>query len=265
MPAQSLQNLSILMVVPSLLQGRFLAKALNDQGSVRISESKNISQALASMKENVPDLVISSMYFEDGDGIELVQSMRADEALENILFMLVSSEERFEMLDPIRQAGVIAVLPKPFHYEDILKALDKTVLFLAEDQLHDKTIELDQMRVLMVDDSRLARRHLLKILLKLGVSETNVHQAEDGVLAIEVLKEHSFDVVLSDFNMPQLDGQGLLKYIRQQDELSAVPVIMITSERNQTLLSSIQENGVTALLDKPFDPAHLQDLLENHV
>ncbi len=81
----------------------------------------------------------------------------------------------------------------------------------------------------------------------------------------EILKQSRFDIVLTDYNMPQMDGEELLKYIRQNSELEGMPVIMVTSEQNETKLGSIQSNGVTAMLDKPFDPPHLQKLLETHV
>lgn len=265
MTDNSLDELSILMVVPSLVQGRVLQRAIDTHVVVNVHDCLNVEQALARMSELKPDLVISSMYFDDGDGFELINAMRADPALENILFLLVSSEERFEVLDPIRQAGVIAVLPKPFDSEDIKKALNQTFIYWAEGSRVEKPVSVDTMRVLVVDDSRLARRHLLKVLSKLGVNEGQVRQAEDGRSAIDLLDQHAFDLVLTDYNMPVMDGEGLLCYIRDHHAFCSLPVIMITSERNEEKLASIQANGVTALLDKPFDPAHLHKLLQTCV
>ncbi|NRB42402.1 MAG: response regulator [Pseudomonadales bacterium] len=262
MAHNSLEELSVLMVVPSIVQGKILQKSIDTHGAVNIRQCKNIAEALSALDELKPDLVISSMYFDDGDGIDLVNTLRHDERFENILFMLVSSEERFEVIDPIRQAGVIAVLPKPFNNKDIQRALDKTVVYLSEHAEVNQHVNAQDMRVLVVDDSRLARRHLIKMLIKAGVQESHILQAEDGVLACDLLADNLFDVVLTDYNMPNMDGEELLVHIRQKTQQEGVPVIMVTSERSESKLESIQHNGVTALLDKPFDPQRLQHLLQ---
>lgn len=259
-----LEQLNILMVMPSRVQGAVLQKELGDQGVMNMACCANIQQALQLMREQQPDLVISSMYFEDGDGIDLVTAMRNEEALENILFMLVSSEERFDMLDPIRQAGVIAILPKPFDRRALKQALMNSIGFLNDDLAVDKRAIAD-LRVLVVDDSKLARRHIATVLGKIGVQETQVLQAENGKHAVELLEQQAFDVVFTDYNMPQMDGEELLKYIRQHATLQDTPVIMVTSERNETKIGSIQNHGVTAMLDKPFDAPHVKKLLEAQV
>ena len=265
MAQNSLQALSILLVVPSLVQGKLLAKSLAQYAQVTIQQCSNIEQALQTLDAIKPDLLISSMYFSDGDGIDLLKKVRSDERMEHVLFMLASSEERFEVLDPILQTGIVAVLPKPFTGDDIQSALDKTVVYLAKNAERTNHVTLSAMRVLVVDDSRLARRHLIKLLGKAGLNADNIIEAENGLEASHVFNDHSFDVVLSDYNMPVMDGEGLLMHIRAHKQQQNTPVIMITSERSEAKLDSIQRHGVTALLDKPFDPCRLQDLLETCV
>ena len=135
----SVDNLSILMVVPSRVQVTVLMRDLNDLGILNVQCCKNIQESLETMRQVKPDLVISSMYFEDGDGIDLITSMRNEPELENILFMLVSSEQRFEMLDPIRQAGVIAVLPKPFNKSLLTQALNSSLNYLEGEISRNKS------------------------------------------------------------------------------------------------------------------------------
>ncbi len=123
MRTKKLEDISILMVVPSRVLGAVLSRELGDLGAVKKVCCKNISEALMQMREIRPDLVVSSMYFEDGDGIALVNAMRADSLLENTMFMVVSGETRPEMLEPMRQAGVVAVLPRPFTSEALSLAI----------------------------------------------------------------------------------------------------------------------------------------------
>ena len=179
--------------------------------------------------------------------------------------MLVSSENRFQCLDPIRQAGVVAILPKPFSREALNRALTSSLDFVHHLPPVSCKKPVDKLSVLLVDDSRLARKHMQKVLLKVGINDQQLIQAEDGAEAIELLTHQHFDLVLTDYNMPEVDGEQLLKFIRQQDRLKQLPVIMVTSEQNQSKLASIQNNGVTAMMDKPFEPPHLRQLLETHV
>ena len=260
-----IQSLSILLVVPSKVVARFIQHHLRELPNISSVCASNTQSALVAMRANKPDLVISSLYFDDGDGIDLITAMRNDTALESVLFMLISAEERFEMLDPIRQAGVMAILPKPFSADDIQHAISLSHNYLATEDLLKSQTDVEHLSILLVDDSRLARKHMRRVLAKLGVQDHQLQEADDGATAVEKLKEHVFDLVLTDYNMPQMDGEQLLMFIRQQDNLKNMPVIMVTSEENETKLGSIKSNGITAMLDKPFEAPHLRELINAHI
>ena len=191
--------------------------------------------------------------------------MRNDDELAKTLFMVISSETRFEMLDPVRQAGVVAILSRPFTQEALTQAVNNSLGYLDERAIVMDHQKLSSLRILLVDDSRLARRHMLDVLEKMGVTPLQVIQAENGHEAIEKLNADTFDLVLTDYNMPQMDGEELLKCIRQNPALDRIPVIMVTSEENETKLASIKSHGVTAMLNKPFDPPNLKALIEHHL
>lgn len=263
MSARSLhiQDLSILVVEPSEAQSRIIAYELEKSGAQKIECAKTIDAAMMCLETYAPDLVISAMYFKDGTGTSLLQSIRADERLAETPFMLVSSENRFKYLDPIKQAGVVAILPKPFASADLERALLATLDFLEDDELELDNFDVATVRILLVDDSKLARIHIRRILEKMG-AET-ITEAEDGAKAIDMLKETEFDLVITDYNMPNVDGEQLLQYIRNESGQSYVPVLMVTSERNEATLSSIQQSGVSALCDKPFDTQHVKQIFRN--
>lgn len=265
MAATRLEEISILMVVPSKVLGAVLRRELGDMGIMQMACCRNIEQALESMRDKKPDLVVSSMYFEDGDGIDLITAMRNESALQHTLFMLISGEERFEMLDPIRQAGVVAMLPRPFTREALNRALANSLGMMDEEQLKITDSDIASLRVLLVDDSRLARKHMLAILDKIGITETLVFQAEDGSEAIDKLQRADFDLVLTDYNMPHVDGDALLQFIREDKDLGNLPVIMVTSEQDESRLGLIKSHGVTAMLNKPFDAPNLKKLLQQYL
>jgi two-component system chemotaxis response regulator CheY len=260
-----LHQLNILLVAPSLVLMASLKKELGGMGIVHTACCQTVADAMHAMRMKKPDLVLSSMYFSDGDGIALISEMRQDVELKDTLFMLVSSETRFEMLDPIRQAGVVAILPRPFTQEAFEHAMHLACGYLDEKPWAIDSVHISSLKLLLVDDSRLARRHMLTILQKLGVDASKVTQAENGAEAIEKLQDEKFDMVLTDYNMPKMDGEELLKYIRQDSGLDKMSVIMVTSEQNEATLASIQSHGVTALLDKPFTPDYLRIVFEKHL
>ena len=109
------------------------------------------------------------------------------------------------------------------------------------------------LRALLVDDSRLARR-LLAVALQNTVSvDWEFEHAESGLEAIKCLKESVFDLVLTDVNMPELCGHGLLRYIRAQPQLSKLPVVIVSSLGSETVLADLVEMGATLVLSKPVN------------
>ena len=82
-----------------------------------------------------------------------------------------------------------------------------------------------------------------------------------GYVAIDLLQNNMFDLVVTDFNMPEVNGQELTQYIREHSQQSHIPVLMVTSEANESHLANIAQSGVNALCDKPFEPETVRALL----
>jgi len=114
------------------------------------------------------------------------------------------------------------------------------------------------MKVLLVDDSGTMRAIQKRCLAKLGVED--VVEAEDGVQALAQFAQHTFDVVLTDWNMPNMDGLTLLQEIRNRNK--DVPIIMITTEAERSRVVQAIQHGVSDYLVKPFTPDGLQEKLE---
>ena len=87
--------------------------------------------------------------------------------------------------------------------------------------------------VLIVDDSAAIRKILQRVLRQTDLNLGEIKEAGDGTEAVEILKNRTFGLILSDINMPQMDGLQLLAKIKEMDHLKNVPVIMITTEGGQ--------------------------------
>jgi two-component system chemotaxis response regulator CheY len=255
-----LSDLSILLVEPSLTQRHIIEQQCHELGIRFIDSAVTGEAALTELHRNRPDVVISSLYLPDMTGTDLVFEMRDDEELLEIAFMLISSETRLSMLDPIRQSGAAAILPKPFTTNDLQTALNATLDYLDTPQTELDNIDTELLKVLIVDDSSMSRRHLRRLLEAVGIE--HIHEAHDGAEGACLINEHFFDLVISDYNMPEMNGQELLDFIRQQSGQPGLPVLMVTSESNQNRLAAVQRSGVSAICDKPFTSETIYQLLQ---
>ncbi len=109
------------------------------------------------------------------------------------------------------------------------------------------------MRTLIIDDSVVMRKFIERVLRQAGLNISELHEAGNGVEALEVLRTVSaFDFIFSDINMPRMDGLQFLEQRRAECLALAVPVIMITAEASEGLLSLIHSAGASGYLCKPF-------------
>ena len=109
------------------------------------------------------------------------------------------------------------------------------------------------LKALIVDDSRLARKLLSVALQNTAAIEWSFEHAETGLEAIKCLKEFEFDLVLTDVNMPELSGQGLLRYIRAQPRFRDLPVIVVSSVGSGAVVPDLVQMGATLVLSKPIN------------
>ena len=255
-----IQELTVILVEPSTMQQHIVQKYLNELGISTIDTLTNGRDALQEIRRTPPDLVISTLYLPDMTGTDLLHTLREDHELMETAFILISSETRFRYLDPIRQAGAIAILPKPFTRDDLSIALKSTLDYLEATDLELEDVDTESLKVLLVDDSRMSRNHLRRILESMGVEQ--ISEAENGVEGVKLINEHYFDLVISDYNMPKMNGQELVDYIRTNSNQPGIPILMVTSESNQSRLAAVQKSGVSAICDKPFEPVTLKQFLE---
>jgi len=115
------------------------------------------------------------------------------------------------------------------------------------------------IHILVVDDFPTMRRIVRNLLKDLGFE--NVDEAEDGVMALEKLRSNHFDFVVSDWNMPNLDGLGMLQQIRVDPALAKLPVLMVTAEAKKENVIAAAQAGANGYVVKPFTAATLEEKL----
>ena len=116
-----------------------------------------------------------------------------------------------------------------------------------------------KMKFLVVDDFSTMRRIVRNLLKELGYS--NVDEAEDGAMALSKLKHEQFDFVISDWNMPVMNGLDMLKSIRADATLAKLPVLMVTAEAKKENIIAAAQAGANGYVVKPFTAATLDEKL----
>lgn len=116
-----------------------------------------------------------------------------------------------------------------------------------------------KMKFLVVDDFSTMRRIVRNLLKELGYS--NVDEAEDGAMALSKLKSEKFDFVISDWNMPNMDGLSMLQAIRADAALKHLPVLMVTAEAKKENIIAAAQAGASGYVVKPFTAATLDEKL----
>ncbi|MFT5277481.1 MAG: two-component system chemotaxis response regulator CheY [Granulosicoccus sp.] len=256
----SISDLHILLVEPSDTQSRIIKTLLLAENVPTVDVVKTVEEAKASLRVHGADMVVSTMYLSDGSGLDILKFIKDDEANASLPFMLVSSENSLSKLDEFKQAGVAAILPKPFEPIHLARGLNASLQLINTEELNLNLFDVHDVRVLVVDDSRLARNHIRRVLEGMGLSK--LQEAENGAHALTMLKDNEFDLVITDYNMPEMDGRELSEYIRFNPATTHIPIIMVTSESSASAkMANIQQTGVNALCDKPFEPDEVKAML----
>ncbi|KGM07905.1 chemotaxis regulator [Methylophaga thiooxydans] len=251
-------DLSILLVEPSAMQLKLIMRHLGEEGIQKIDGVANAADALKHISQYPPDLVISAMYLPDMTANELIAEIQQQHS-QVIPFMLISSETAAHALEPVRQAGVMAILPKPFNRDDLQRAIRATLDVIDPEEIQLQNYDVSELNILLVDDSFTSRNHISRVLNSMGID--HIDHAENGREAVELLAARKYDLIVTDLNMPEMDGEQLVHYIRDEIGDVMVPILMATTENNQATLGNVRQAGVSAILDKPFEPQVIRDIL----
>jgi len=255
-----LSQLNTLLVEPSKAQHKIIEGYLRDIGVAIIKWVQTGGQALEILENESTELMITAMHLEDMTGTDLMLKIRTGDTNRNIPLILISSETSYRYLEPIRQAGVIATLPKPFERHQLEKSLYATLDLYDPDQIQLKQIEREDFKVLLVDDSDLSRRHIRNLLVGMGLE--NIAEASNGQEGMAMINENFYDLIVTDFYMPVMNGEEFVEHIRKDSSQASVPILMVSSEANESRLAGVRQAGVSAICDKPFEPKTIKQMIE---
>jgi two-component system chemotaxis response regulator CheY len=246
-PARLLLATKILLVEPSRTQAAIIRNYLQTAGIGNIVVVGSGNAALRLVREDRFDAIVSAMHLSDLTGVELAGLVRATGNADTPGFVLVSSEAESEEEGALFKHDRAILLRKPFTPDGLLNALNAVAGARPSSGVSSRRAKAN---VLIVDDSTAARVHARKVLEGLGFAEFS--EAADGAGAVAALAGKKFELVVTDYNMPFMDGAGLIGYLKQNPATAGIPVILVTTETDPAKLDVVRQLGVTAVCDKSF-------------
>lgn len=117
--------------------------------------------------------------------------------------------------------------------------------------------------ILIVDDSDTVRAVLTKTLRLADTGAGEIHEAQNGLIALEALSKRWIDLVLADINMPIMNGLELVARMKSDEVLRSIPVIIISTEGSQTRIESLRAQGIAGFVRKPFTPESIKSAIDS--
>lgn len=117
-------------------------------------------------------------------------------------------------------------------------------------------------KIVVADDSTTARMFVIRCLEIIGLSGAEFLPAANGKEALELMKKDGADLLVTDLNMPEMDGATLLKKVKASLKLNEIPVVVVTSGSNPAKNEELKKLGAHAVLEKPVSPAALLEVLD---
>jgi serine/threonine protein kinase len=246
----------VILVEPSRTQSAIIRRYLQAEGVQHVVAVASGQEALQAVRGERPDVVVSAMHLPDTTGVQLAQQVRGESRAAAPGFVLISSESEAAEAGTLSKCGQAILLQKPFTPEQLVQALRA----VSASPPPSTTADRGKLRVLIVDDSTAARLHVRTVLQGLGL--TQFVEAADGARAVAAVARERFDLIVTDYNMPFLDGRGLVGFLKQDPATASIPIILVTTEQDEAKLEEIRRLGVAAVCDKRFEPEGIHTIID---
>ncbi len=115
--------------------------------------------------------------------------------------------------------------------------------------------------ILLVDDSMPMRSVIKKAFKAAGYSGSDFYEAESGIEALERLRNHWIDIVVTDFTMPGMNGLEMLENMKKSDLFKDIPVVVVTTEGSRQKIDQFMKSGAAGYIKKPFTPEQIRDMI----
>ncbi|MGB0452118.1 MAG: response regulator [Bacteriovoracaceae bacterium] len=243
---------------------RFVKSCLHKKGMENFHMASTFEDAKKLLRDQKDiGLVICSYLIDEHTGVDIYTDL--PEKLKSNFLMLYGEEESNLVYHEVKQFNGLRILKKPFSFSDIEKALEKSSSKQSSGgQIQSKKITKDS-KILIIDDFEMMRVMMKNAFMELGYLKLD--EAENGEEALKKLKlakdmGEPFDVIFSDWNMPEMDGLELFRVCKSDEAFRNIPFVMVTAENEKSSVIMAITEGVTNYIVKPLTPDTLVEKIK---
>ena len=240
----------MLIVDDSAVVRKSLTKLLEEMGA-QVTAAEDGEQGLEVALTKQFDLIITDVEMPKMGGYTLCLKLKNNPSTRGIPIIILSTQDSEEAIERGFQAGATAYLSKA----EAMSKLKKTI-----GEVLDKSSFMHERTILVVDDSK-----TIRFLVEKGLSEAGFHvlTATNGKEALDMIKIKEPDLILSDINMPEMNGIEFCKQVKADPEWAAVPFVVMSSQSERSLVRGMIDQGATSYIVKPFNLDQLVITIEN--
>lgn len=274
LPSPDLSGIRVLVADDNAV-ARETLQAMLESFSFNVSAVSSGAEALAELEracgagsDGHYDLVLMDWKMPGMDGLEASRLIQQSDWLPQLpTVIMVTAYSRDEVMKEAHKMGISGFLVKPVNASTLFNAIVEA-LALSDDggaqpvPASMPAIDLSGARVLVVEDNRINQRIAREILQGVGVE---VEIAANGAIAVQAVRESSFDLVLMDLQMPEMDGYQATRIIRKDKQFEALPIIAMTAHAMTGDREKCLDAGMNDHLAKPIDPNHLFAVLQRWI
>ena len=214
-------------------------------------------------KEHNPSIILLDIFMPELDGFMICNILKRHKKTTNIPVIFMTGTKSKEHILKAIKVGASDYIVKPFVPCDLLTKLRKIIeseeSLCFEDGREKGEIKAD-LKILVVSDSRIIRNILINSVKKAGCF--NVKEAENGRDALALLMMGNFNFLITDRDMPLMNGIELTKEIRSDEKLKNLPILMVTSKKKKEDILNAKNAGVNDFISTPFDASMLKDKIQ---
>lgn len=210
-----------------------------------LHEAYDGEEAIRVAKAIRPVIATVSLELPKRNGIEVCRALTSDKPTQDTTIVMITARDSAEERATAFAAGAARFLGKSFQMGELASYVEEIV----EARSH-----LVGTRILITDDSARIRRMIAKVLESKGAT---VHEANNGLEGLAILEAHAIDIVLTDFEMPELDGIGFVRAMRRKLGYAATPVLFLSGSDDRRTLVRALNAGANDYMRKPFEAMEL--------
>jgi len=226
---------SVLIVEDSKLINEGIAKELRLDGHT-VTQAYTLREGLDTISHNEYDYLLLDLILPDGEGEMLLPYTRNM----GIRTIVMTTDRDSLRRDRLFGFGIIDYITKERYFNDVIQTIRNTIAMVESN---------DSYTVLVVDDSNFIRNHLELLFSSRGL---NVLTAINGLDALKILEKYTIDVLLTDLEMPDMNGFELMSKLRRNIRYESLPIIVLTGSNDSQLIAKVIKHGVKDVIKKPY-------------